>query len=190
MKMTPAWMTAAALVLSGGVSLVAGAAPSAAAPAATEASAWQHHHATFSYFGITSIYTCDGLEGKVRQIMRFLGARADLKVAAQGCPRGPDSLSRSAWVTVDFDTLALAAADAPTADIVPARWTAFKIDTQRPFFMDGGDCELIEEMRPVLVSNFSWRNLDYRTSCTPHEITLLDFRVHGEVLKSSAKDAG
>ena len=190
MKMTHAWITVAALVLSGGASLVAGAAPPAAAPAATEASAWQHHHAAFSYFGLTSTYTCDGLEQKVRQIMKFLGARGDLQVAAQGCPRGPDTLSHSAWVTLDFDTLALAAADAPAAEIVPARWTAFKIDTQRPFFIDAGDCELIDQMRPVLVPNFSWRNLDYSTSCTPHEITLLDFRVNGEVLKSTAKDAG
>jgi hypothetical protein len=177
----------ATLSLSAGTALATAPAEAAAPP---EATAWQHHHVTFNYFGITALYTCDGLEGKVGQILLFFGARRGLQVQANGCPRGPDSLSRFAWVTADFDTLAAAPPDTAAADIVQAQWTAFKLDGQRPFFMGEGDCELISAMKPMLTQNFTWRGLAYDTGCTPHQISLDDFQVRGEVLKSSAGHAG
>jgi len=124
-----------------------------------QASTWHHHHATFTYFGITAFYSCDGLEGKVSQILLFLGARHDLRVQADGCARGGSSPSRIVSVTVDFDTLS-AASDAPAADIVQANWTPFKLDADRPFFMGQGDCELIRAMQPMLTQDFSLRRLD------------------------------
>jgi hypothetical protein len=171
-------------------SLTCGAPLSLASPATPEASAWQHHSAKFNYSGWTSAYTCDGMEGKVRQIMEFLGARKDMTVKASGCPRGSNSLSHMVWVTLEFDTLAPAAAGAATADLVPAQWTEFRLTGQRPFFMDAGDCELIDAMKPMLTANFSLRALDYSTSCTPHEVTFADFRVKGEVLKAEPEHAG
>jgi hypothetical protein len=152
--------------------------------------AWQHHSAKVNYMGFTSAYTCDGIEGKVRDIMRYLGARKDLQVQAQGCPRGPDSLEHLIWINVQFDTLAPAAPGTAAADLVPAQWTAFKLDGQRPFFMGAGDCELIDALKPLLTANFSLRALDYSTSCTPHEVTFADFRVQGEVLMSGSEHAG
>ena len=168
------------------------AAPTSAAPttAAPQASAWQHHSAKFNYSGFTSAYTCDGMEGKVREIVKFLGARDGLTVSANGCPRGPDSLSHMVWVTLEFDTLAPAPAGAAPAGLVPAQWTAFSLTAQRPFFMGTGDCELIEAMKPMLTANFSLRALEYSTSCTPHEVTFADFRVKGEVLRTNPEHAG
>jgi hypothetical protein len=155
---------------------------------APQASAWQHHQAKFNYFGITSLYTCDGLEDKVRLILRYFGARQQgLQVQAQGCPRGPDSVSHVAWVTADFDTLAAAGGEVAAADIVPARWTAIRLNAQRPFFMGAGDCELIDQMRATLTSNFSLRGLAYNATCTPHQVSFADFRVQGEALKSLAE---
>jgi hypothetical protein len=151
---------------------------------APEATAWQHHHANFTYFGFTALYSCDGLEGKVSQILLFLGARKDLIVQAGGCPRGGNSPSRIATVDVDFDTLS-AAADAPAADVVQAQWTPFKLEAERPSFMGQGDCELMRAMQPMLTQNFSLRSLDYSVSCAPHQVSMADFRVQGEVLKTS-----
>jgi hypothetical protein len=151
---------------------------------APEATTWQHHHATFTYYGITALYSCDGLEGKVGQILLFLGARKDLRVQADGCPRGGNSPSHIASVTVDFDTLA-AAADAPAADVVQAQWTPFKLEAERPSFMGDGDCELMRAMQPMLTKYFSLRSLNYSVGCTPHQLSIADFRVQGEVLKTS-----
>jgi hypothetical protein len=191
MKHTLIWIAASAAA----ASLVCGSRVSLAAPAAdaapmAQATAWQHHSANFNFSGFTAAYTCDGMEGKVREIMKFMGARKDLKVSADGCPRGANSLSHMVWVTVEFDTLAPATAGAAAADLVPAQWTAFKLTAQRPFFMDAGDCELIAAMKPVLTANFSLRALDYSTSCTPHEVSFADFRVNGEVLKADPEHAG
>jgi hypothetical protein len=158
------------------------------AAAVPQASVWQHHQAKFNYFGITSLYTCDGLEDKVRLILRYFGARQEgLQVQAQGCPRGPESVSHVAWVSADFDTLAAAEADVPAADTVPARWTPIRINAERPFFMGEGDCELIDQMRATLTKNFSLRGLAYNANCTPHQLSLADFRVQGEALKSLAE---
>jgi hypothetical protein len=38
--------------------------------------------------------------------------------------------------------------------------------------------------------DFSLRRLDYSASCTPHQLSIADFRVQGEVLKSSAAHSG
>jgi hypothetical protein len=192
MKHTLNWIAAAAAAASLACAANADAdADATQAPTRTpEATAWQHHSAQFTYTGFTSAYTCDGMEGKVREIMRFLGARKDLQVSAHGCPRGADSLSHNVWVTLEFDTLAPAPAGAATADLVPAQWTEFRLTAQRPFFMGAGDCELIEAMKSMLTANFSLRSLDYSTTCTPHEVTFADFRIKGEVLKADPEHAG
>jgi hypothetical protein len=156
---------------------------------APQATTWQHHHENFTYFGITALYSCDGLEGKISQILLFLGARKDLRVQAGGCPRGSSSPSRMATVTADFDTLS-AAADAPAAQIVQAQWTPFKLDARHPMFMGEGDCELMRAVQPMLTRDFSLRSLDYSVACTPHQLSIADFGVRGEVLKSSAAHSG
>jgi len=165
----------------------------ASAPGSADApqpSVWQHRQANFTYLGITSRYTCDGLEDKVRDILRYFGARDGMKIDVQGCPRGPTSLSLSAWVTMQFDTLAAAASDAPATDLVQGQWTPVRLSAQRPYFMGEGDCELIDAMRKSLTQNFSLRALAYNARCTPHAESLLDFRVEAEVLKATKGHAG
>ena len=187
MKHSSRWIPAATLAV-----LTLGAAASQAdsgtAPAA-QPSAWQHHQASFTYMGFTAAYSCDGLEGKVASILKFFGAK-NPKVQTSGCPRGPNSISRIVQVKVDFDTLRAAADDTPQSDIVQARYTPFRLDAQRPFFMGQGDCELIYSMKPMLVASFSFQNLSYDATCTPYQVTLTDFRVDGQVLKSAQEHDG
>lgn len=162
----------------------ASGAPETAAPMAQPA-VWQAHHAQFDYFGITSRYTCDSLESKVRQILEYLGARPDVYVFATGCPGGPESLSRSAWVRVDFSTLAAATDSTNPSDAITATWTPLKVTAQRPSFMGDGDCELVDHMRKLLTDNFSWRGqIAYRTDCPIENIEFHDYQIKGEILKA------
>jgi hypothetical protein len=147
------------------------------------ASAWQHHKVTFNYVGFTALYTCDGLEGQVRQILRHLGARKDLSVTATGCPGPYSTPSHTAWVDVDFYTLA-PVAEAGGLDTVKARWTALVLTPRRPNFMGEGDCELIQGMKDVIIKNFSLRDIAYRTDCVPHEVNLDGFAVKGQALRA------
>jgi len=158
------------------------AAGAASAGGPVVAGTWEHRQASFSYYGITSLYSCSGLETNIRQLLLHLGARKDLTVRAYGCPGGYDTPGRNAIVDVDFYSLT-PSADANAANTVPARWTRVEVSANRPYFIDHGDCELITEMKDILSKNFSLRDLNYRTDCVPHEVTLNDFSVKAEVLK-------
>lgn len=147
------------------------------------AGTWEHHHARFTYFGITSLYSCDGLESDIRALLLHLGARKDATVRANGCPRGSSVPSRSAIVDLDFYSLA-PSADVNAANSVQARWIPVVVDSTHPNSMGHGDCELIDEMKDVLSKNFSLRDLSYRTTCVPHQVGIDDFSVRAEVLKA------
>ena len=142
---------------------------------------WQHHKVTINYFGITSLYSCDGLEEHVRSILLYLGARKDAKVDASGCPRGPDVPSHTAWITSDFYTLA-PAGSAPAAETVRAHWAAREVTPREPHVMGDGDCELIEQMKDLISKSFALREVSYRTDCVPNEITVDGFAIKGEAL--------
>jgi hypothetical protein len=145
--------------------------------------AWQHHKVTFNYYGVTALYTCDGLEEQVRQILLHVGARQDAKVTASGCPGPFGTPSHTAWVDADFYTLAPVAA-ANGSNTVKARWTSLEVKPRRPNFLGEGACELIQEMKDLITQNFSLRDVDYRTSCIPHELTLDGFAVEGQALRA------
>ncbi len=177
--------TAAALI-GCAASLQCGATPAAsAAPGEEEVVAgnWQHHVAKFTYVGFTAFFTCGGLEDHVRQILIHLGARADARVSATGCPGPVDSPSRSAWVEADFYSLA-ASEDPAAAGAVQARWAPLQMSPKRPFFIRSGDCELFQAMKDLITKNFSLRDVEYSTSCFPHQDSLAGFEVKAEALQA------
>ena len=150
---------------------------------------WQHHKLTFNYFGFTSLYTCDGLEDHVRQILVHLGARKDLTVSATGCPGPFDTPSRTAWVNTDFYSLA-PVTGAGGSDTVNARWTVLEVTPRRPGFMGDGDCELVEQMKDLITKNFTLRDVQYRTDCVAHEVTLDSFAIKAQALRPLGPKAG
>ena len=146
---------------------------------------WRTQKLKFDYNGFTALYTCDGLEGKVKQILLTFGARKDLTVRATGCNYGSSQPSNFAWVTVEFSALAPSPDPAP-ADAVKAGWEKVHLSPNRPTYMGAGECELVEQMRDLLQKGFALRNTAYRTRCVPHQISVADYSVSTEVLKSAA----
>ena len=146
------------------------------------AGTWEHRHASFHYDGITSLYSCAGLESNIRALLQHLGARKDLTVRAYGCPGGYNAPGRTAIVDVDFYSLA-PSADTNAANSVQARWTPVTVSANYPNSIRDGDCELIHEMKDILSKNFSLRDLKYRTDCRPREVNINDFSVKAEILK-------
>jgi hypothetical protein len=147
------------------------------------AGTWEHRQANFTYYGITSLYSCSGLENNIRQLLQHLGARKDVKVNARGCPYGYDTPGHNAIVDLDFYTLA-PSTDANAANTVQARWTPVVVSATQPYFMGHGDCELIDEMKDIISKNFSFRDLKYRTNCVPHEVNIDDFGIKAQTLKA------
>jgi hypothetical protein len=147
------------------------------------AGTWVHHQTRFSYFGITTLYSCDGLEDNTRALLVHLGARKeDAKVSALGCPHGSSVPGRNAIVDVDFYSLS-PSADANAANTVQAQWAPVQVSPTHPYFMGRGDCELVGELKDLISKNFSLRDLNYRTDCVPHQLTLDDFSVKAQALK-------
>jgi len=146
------------------------------------AGAWEHRHASFHYDGITSLYSCAGLETNIRAVLQHLGARKDLTVHAYGCLGGYNQPGRTAIVDVDFYSLA-PSADAGAANSVQAHWTPVTVSANHPNSIRDGDCELIHEMKDILSKNFSLRDLNYRTDCMPYEVNIDDFSIKAEILK-------
>jgi len=161
---------------------------------------WHTQKLEFSYSGFTTLYTCDGLEEKVRDILLAFGARkSDVKVRATGCAMGDNRPSRFAWVNAEYSALtpsvagagasggvAAAAGALPGASTVQGKWATVDIAPNRPFYMGDGDCELIEQMRDVLRKGFSLRSADFKATCTPHQITMASYHLKAEVLKPLA----
>jgi hypothetical protein len=163
---------------------LAAAKESAAPVAQPVVGAWQHRKVTINYFGVTALYSCDGLESQIRQILLYLGARSDLKVKARGCARGPEHPTDSAWILADFYSL-VPASDASAPGTVPAYWSPVEINSRNPRFMGDGDCELMESMRDLTVKSFSLKDVDYRTSCVAHQLSLDGYSIKGQTLKAS-----
>jgi hypothetical protein len=168
------WVSLGAVSAAG----LAAAAP-AAAPSALQPAAWQHHQETMNYFGMTSSYTCTGLEDKTRRILLYFGARPDLKVSAS-C-YDPIRPVEQAVVHADFYTLAPAPAGSSNA--VSARWVVRVLSPRHPDFMGSGECELVRQLKGLLTQGFTLRDVNYHTGCVAHEITIADYRVSTQVLE-------
>jgi hypothetical protein len=166
-----------------GAPLLASAADNPASNGQVISGTWEHRHVTFSYYGITSLYSCSGLETNIGSLLRHLGARKDVKVNARGCPHGYDAPSRNAIIDLDFYTL-VPSSDATAADVVQAHWAPVVVNSSHPYFMGRGDCELIDEMKDVISKNFSFQDLKYRADCVPHEVNIDDFGIKAQVLRA------
>ena len=160
---------------------MAAASASSDLAAATPAQ-WHAQKLEFTYSGFTAFYTCEGLESKVRDILLTFGARKDAKVHALGCDRAQDKPNKVAWVQAEFSSLA-PTADASASDNVPAVWDKVQLAPNHPNNMGMGECELVDQMRPMLEKGFALRNTNYQTSCVPKQISVGDYNVKAEVLR-------
>jgi hypothetical protein len=160
-------------------------------PAAASAH-WEPRKLDFTYVGFTSRYSCDGLEGQVRFILRHFGAGKDVKVKATGCDNygsqvRPENLSRMAWVHAEFSALE-PGPDANGASM-PAQWSKVLLTTNHPLSMGLGECELVQSMRPMLEKGFNLRDLQYRTDCVPKQVSVGDYFVQAEALRAEGPQA-
>lgn len=146
------------------------------------AAVWQRHQTTINYFGLTALYSCDSLEDKVRTLLLYLGARPDLKVQQLGCDRAFDRPGHLASVQADFYTLAPASdtAAGTGGGTVTAQWATVSIKPMAPYWMGYGECELMQQIKPVIIKDYSARDLHYQTACVPRDATVSDYELNGE----------
>jgi hypothetical protein len=153
---------------------------------------WQPHTYDFHVMGFTSTYSCDGLEGKLKLLLRLARAREDAKVNAL-CARGYGVPDKLAQAKVTFSTLQLgppapeaaASASPAVASSEPASvagvWRHVEMAPHRPFDLQLGDCELVEQFRDRMLPMFTTRNVQSQISCVPHQESGSNFSLRFDV---------
>jgi len=168
------------------------ATPSLAVAQDSVPAVWVTKQAHFIYQGFTTRYSCDGLRDQVRAMLEKLGAQ-DLKVREAACTSPPGVPSPFPGVVVNMRVLAPASSaeaskEKDTGHPVQAQWKNVVLMPETSSYQDQGNCELIEQFKRTLLPLFTTRNVKYRTSCVPHQITL-GTHLSAEVLVPPAKVA-
>jgi hypothetical protein len=154
------------------------------------AAVWVEHQFNFTYLGIGTYYSCDGLAGKVSHLLRRLGAREDTRVR-ESCPGGtgvdllpgvritafmpaeatPERLAPPAATARD-ELIARVQGQESGVDAVPvpfqAAWQTVEINGRSDRMIDDGDCELLQQLYPQVLAKMGVRMLpDSRLRCSP-----------------------
>jgi hypothetical protein len=160
-----------AAVLSTSPTWAAGA-DGATAPGDAQSAVWTHKQLHFLFQGFTAHYSCDGLEDKIRHVVKELGARGDFEVHSSGCasPFGrPDPFPA---VNIRMSVLEPASATAAATDVVGAHWQRVDLHLDTDPVWEAGDCELLEQIKQKLLPLFATRKVEFTSNCIPHQLTL------------------
>jgi hypothetical protein len=134
--------------------------------------AWKRNQIEFTYMGFTTLYTCDGLRGKVKSLLRHVGAREDVKVTTSGCEFHPGEIARLPRLRLDFHVPVLRESGARDAGPpVPAEWKTVVIRRDQPKHLGVGDCELVEQFHDHVLPAFTTRDVAGRMTCVPHQLS-------------------
>jgi len=148
------------------------AVPVVASAQDTVLAAWRRNQVEFTYMGFTTLYTCDGLKGKVKSLLRHLGARDDMKVTTSGCEFQPGEIARLPRVRLDFHApVPRESGDHDAGLPVPAAWKPIVIRRDTPRNLGIGDCELVEQFRDHVLPAFTTRELTGHLNCVPHQLS-------------------
>jgi hypothetical protein len=133
-----------------------------AADAPHETAAWTTQKAHFDYLGVTTQYSCYKLRDKIRQVLLELGARPDVTLTPTGCDDDRP-------VRVPGVDIKLAAPKAVTGpDASPAVWKTVELGGMGK--LEGGDCELAEQIVQRVLPLFQARNVQMKTRCVPYQL--------------------
>lgn len=170
---------AVALLWAPGAVLLADTPPSEAPVAAV----WAPESLRFTFLGFTAKYSCDGLQDKIRRALLKLGARPDLKVQWTGCAGGISRPTAFPGVSAKMFVLHPASEQEVAAGhTVPAHWRTVDVNAGRDPLDSAGDCELTEQIKQRILPKFTTRNVDYRSTCIPNQLTVGGTQLKADVL--------
>jgi hypothetical protein len=145
---------------------------------------WTPKELRFVYLGFTTKYSCEGLRSRVREILLQLGARKDLKVYESGCLGRIGTPTPFPAVNIKMNVLTPApeGAGGGSGPPVPAHWKTIDVLANLSSLDLAGQCELLEQVRRQILPLFTVRNLDYASTCVPHQLTPGGTRLKAQVL--------
>jgi outer membrane biosynthesis protein TonB len=151
------------------------------------AAVWTPKELRFTFMGFTAKYSCDGLQERIRGVLLKLGARPDLQVSQGPCaaPLGTPTIFPA--VTIKMNVLQPASSVNPVnggtpPQVVPAHWKRVDLTGGNDAVKEAGDCEVIEQIKQSILPQFTTRNVDYKSTCVPHQLTLGGTQLRADVL--------
>ena len=148
---------------------------------------WKPQRMNFVYRGYSTLYTCSGLQQKLRRILRTVGARGGLELRAYSCddslatarfqialtspveatPENVEQLtaydSRAELVArVRGDQLA----SAEDLERFPAVWKTISFARSREMKLAPGDCELVQQLRQHILPRMSVQIVSDQVRCS------------------------
>jgi hypothetical protein len=133
----------------------------------TAAGVWQKQQYSFVFMGFTSIYSCDGLAGKLKVLLIAAGARGDAKAYAAACAQF-GQVEKLARADLVFYTLA-PASGTTDGQRVDGAWRRVALAERSPRDLARGDCELVEQFKAHVLPLFTTREVVDRTTCVPNQ---------------------
>jgi hypothetical protein len=133
---------------------------------------WAPREFRFTYQGFTTKYSCDGLSDRIKAVLLLLGARKqDLKVSPTGCAGGFGRATAFPGVSVKMSVLEpLGEKSPPGTEPVASMWRNVDVARREPLAA-AGDCELTEQVKQSILPLFTTRNVEYNSTCVPHQLT-------------------
>jgi hypothetical protein len=170
---------------------------------------WVERRQSFTYFGDTTYYSCDGLRNKVRYILKQLGAR-DLEVSGNCMESGsygveampgvrikayfareatPELLQQIADGAAERELIARVKGRGDASDDAaaqfPAAWQRVELEGVRHGRIANGDCELLRQLARQVLEPAGIRVLrqDSQLGCVRHGVSIRTVRLVLETLQ-------
>lgn len=125
---------------------------------------WQSYELNFHYFGSTTYYSCSGLEDRLEQILREMGANQDVQVSASGCFGSADIGNMlSARIRV---RMPVAPGESQT-ETFRAASTPVTLRSGSNGSTGSGDCELLEQVRDQILPALKIQLVKDELRCIP-----------------------
>ncbi|HUO96338.1 MAG TPA: hypothetical protein VMT92_08900 [Steroidobacteraceae bacterium] len=139
---------------------------------------WEKRQHDLNYFGVTSVFSCDGLREEIKMLLRAAGARADVDVR-MSCSNPVEGPSRITDAHATFYVLVPGAAG---EEPVVGAWHKVEFRAGRPAWLSEGDCELVAQFAKDLLPLLTTRGVENRVNCVPHETVVGSLKLRFETL--------
>ncbi len=146
---------------------------------------WEVHQIRYRFVGLSTAYTCDSIERKLKRLLKLLGARDDIR-AESSCVSG-GRVDRFHRVKLAFAIPVPADRTDISREIIPAEWQEVKVVSRRSGHLDPGDCELLEQFERQVLPLLQVRNMNRRTHCAPSRSEFNSLRLRLTALKALEK---
>jgi len=136
-----------------------------------EAAVWTRHEVDLQYMGITTRYTCSGMESKLKLLLKHVGVRDDIKIRERGCEFGYEKVADFPRMKVTFWAPTIPQqGDKDPGEPVLGVWKPVVIKRNLPKGLEMGDCELVELFYERVVPKLLTRNFKGGVNCIPHQL--------------------